>query len=127
MLKIASICVPSALHARPHPVFGITYGHLLECAALIELAIVASRLIGGSKPFALGLIVFGGNCLLYHTLVKVVGINEPCQCLGSLVSAVPEIAQYETPIAVTLAGSLLAGGLIIVRRSDGINAPLQQV
>lgn len=109
--KLMSLGNQSALYDKVHPLFSVSYKTVAVGVTILEILAVASCMVS-RKVFRALTLLLGANFLAYHILVKTIGIQEPCKCLGRLLTAFPRLADHESQVAVGLAGLLIAFSLV---------------
>jgi len=89
LAKIASAFGKSAIIAKPDPIFGISFIHLLFLVGMIEVVISFLCLTSANQKLTLGLVaVLSVNFLGYRTGLWLIHWQGYCPCLGTLTRAI---------------------------------------
>ena len=85
LAKVASVFGEAELLGKPDPVFGFMWRELMVVAGLVEIAVGMVCLLGKSRLFRAGSLLFlGSGLLLYRGMYWGAGAKEPCPCWGGL-------------------------------------------
>jgi hypothetical protein len=91
-------------------ILGLSFGHLMFVAGVLELTVAGVCLFGKAQVFAVALVAWLATSFLVYRLGLVwVGYHKPCNCLGNLTDALhipPQTA--DTAMKIVL-GYLLVG------------------
>src|SRR5438105_4754449 len=83
--KLISAAGTAHLLALPDPVFAFSNRSVILLAALLEIALTLSILIGGwSRATILASLWFSSILVIYRIALSVVAPSAPCPCLGTL-------------------------------------------
>ena len=85
LAKVASVFGELELLGKPDPVFGFMWWELMVVAGLVEIAVGLVCLLGKSRLFRAGSLLFlGSELLLYRGMYWGAGAKGSCPCWGGL-------------------------------------------
>ena len=85
LAKVASVFGEAELLGKPDPVFGFMWWELMVVAGLVEIAVGLVCLLGKSRLFRAGSLLFlGSGLLLYRGMYWGAGAEGSCPCWGGL-------------------------------------------
>ena len=85
LAKVASVFGEAELLGKPDPVFGFVWRELMVVAGLVEIAVGLVCLLGKSRLFRAGSLLFlGSGLLMYRGMYWSAGVKGACPCWGGL-------------------------------------------
>ncbi|MGH7979675.1 MAG: hypothetical protein ACREE6_09890 [Limisphaerales bacterium] len=117
--KLVSSFGDAGVLLRPDPIFSISFGHLFQIAAAVELGVAAICFFHKNQTLQSALVaVLATNLLLYRLGLYWVGYMGLCPCLGTLTADLPvspEVAEtaLDVIVAYLLVGSYAALFLLL--------------
>lgn len=85
LAKVTSVFGEAELLGKPDPVFGLVWRELMVVAGLAEIAVGLVCLLGKSRLFRAGSLLFlGSGLLLYRGMYWGAGAKGSCPCWGGL-------------------------------------------
>ena len=111
LAKVASVFGGAELLGKPDPVFGFMWRELMVVAGLVEIAVGLVCLLGKSRLFRAGSLLFlGSGLLMYRGMYWGAGAEGACPCWGGLLEQVRTDHGKENWMAASILVYILLAG-----------------